>query len=209
MLIIYFLRSILESSINIGYSRIRVNFDVERMNNQKNGSISVTLANLSCLSPSKLSSILPYPSLSSPNTTITSIHNTNESPKENPISESLPQQQQQYIGDVTEPFWVQNVHKEGSMWCDPDEIFTFEARKYITTTDKRIFWEMARALIELPEISLACKTGIRNIQDLTYALKKPEYRMLWTSEAPEMLPKEMATDLIRAAYLSSFDKPIL
>ena len=45
------------------------------------------------------------------------------------------------IGDVELPFWVQ---KEGASWIDPDDEFILEAKGYITLTDKRIFWEMAR-----------------------------------------------------------------
>ncbi len=110
---------------------------------------------------------------------------------------------QQIVGDVSEPLWVQNT-REGSIWCDPDDLFLQESKRFVTTTDKRFFWEMARALIDFPEISMACKTGIRNAQDLTSALKRPEFRVLWTSEAAEYLTKEMATELIRSAYCPVF-----
>jgi len=100
--------------------------------------------------------------------------------------------------------------REGSAWCDPDDLFMMEAKRFLTLTDKRVFWEMARALIDFPEISLACKTGIRSAQDLTTALKRPEFRVLWTTEAAENLPRDMASELIRSAYcpvLSDSNKP--
>ena len=43
---------------------------------------------------------------------------------------------------------------------------------------------------------------IRNAKDLAGALKRPEYRVLWTPDAPEYLPKEAASELITAAYAS-------
>lgn len=109
---------------------------------------------------------------------------------------------QQIVGDVTEPFWVQAL-KEGAIWTDPDDLFVqVEAKRLLTTTDKRVFWEMAKALIELPEISRACRRGsIRNEEELTLALKKPEYRVLWTIDGPDILPKTAASELIRAAYV--------
>jgi hypothetical protein len=65
-----------------------------------------------------------------------------------------------------------------------------------------MFWEMARALIELPELSIA-STGskIRTPADLTAILKRPEYRVLWTADAAQYLPKEMAVELITSAYV--------
>lgn len=105
------------------------------------------------------------------------------------------------IGDVAEPFWVQSP-QENSVWCDPDELFLLHVKRKITLTDKRMFWEMARALIELPELSLASHDSrIRSATDLTRVLVRPEYKVLWISEAAQFLPKEVATELIRSAYV--------
>lgn len=105
------------------------------------------------------------------------------------------------VGDVAEPFWVQSL-QEHSVWCDPDELFLTNAKRKITLTDKRMFWEMARALIELPELSLASHDSkIRTAADLTKVLLRPEYRILWIPEAAQFLPKEVATELIRSAYV--------
>lgn len=108
---------------------------------------------------------------------------------------------QQIIGDVSEPFWVQ-ANKDGGCWMDPDDLSAQEVRKTVTATDRRIFWEMARSLIDLPELSMACKTSVRSPADVTAILKRPEFRVLWTPDAVESLTKEMAVDLIRAAYVS-------
>ena len=105
------------------------------------------------------------------------------------------------VGDVAEPFWVQSP-QENSVWCDPDELFLLHVKRKVTLTDKRMFWEMARALIELPELSLASHDSrIRNASDLTRVLVRPEYKVLWIAEAAQILPKEVATELIRSAYV--------
>lgn len=49
-------------------------------------------------------------------------------------------------------------------------------------------------------LTVAC---VRNAKDLAGALKRPEYRVLWTPDAPDYLPKEAASELIAAAYASS------
>ncbi len=110
---------------------------------------------------------------------------------------------QTVVGDVGEPFWVQST-KEGSIWTEPDDLFLLESKRFLTTTDKRIFWEMARAIIELPEISTACKCLIRNAVDLTALLKKPEYSVLWTMDGPDILPKDMASEFVRFAYVMKY-----
>lgn len=105
------------------------------------------------------------------------------------------------IGDVAEPFWVQPI-QENSNWTDPDELFLTNVKRTITATDKKMFWEMARALIDLPELRIATHgSNIRSAQDLTRVLKRPEYRVLWTADAPQHLPKEVATELILSAYV--------
>lgn len=109
---------------------------------------------------------------------------------------------QHIAGDISEPFWIQST-KEGSFWMDPDEFSLSEVKKIVTATDKRVFWEMAKSIIDLPELSLACKSGIRCPQDITTILKRPDYRVLWSVEGAEIITKEMSVELLRAAYLSS------
>ena len=108
------------------------------------------------------------------------------------------------IGDVCEPFWVQ--HKsEGSSWVEPDDVFTNESKRHISILDKRIFWEMSRAIMDHPELAAKCKSGIRNARDLAAILKRPENRVLWIAEAPDLLPKEAASEIITFCYLKTFE----
>lgn len=109
----------------------------------------------------------------------------------------------QIVGDVAEPFWVQSTTAELAQWYDPDELFSNEAKKLLTITDKRIFWEMARAIIDLPEISKVCKGTIRTVQDLVSMLKRAEFRVLWTPEAANIFPSAASADLIRFAFAGS------
>lgn len=74
-------------------------------------------------------------------------HNFQEYSSMHQPTRQLPQTQQGvFIGDIGEPFWVQ-ANKDGASWCDPDDIFLIEAKKWISITDKRIFWEMLQILI--------------------------------------------------------------
>ena len=77
-----------------------------------------------------------------------------------------------------------------------------EAKKLITLTDRRIFWEMVRAIIELPSLRAHLKPalGLKSARELSNLLKRTENRILWTIEASECLPKEIAMELISNAY---------
>lgn len=107
---------------------------------------------------------------------------------------------QQQMGDVCEPFWVQP--QPTAAWMEPDVLSLAEVRKTLTATDRRIYWEMAKSLIDLPELSMACKSGVRCPQDIVNMLQREEYKVLWTAEGADMLTKDMAVDLIRAAYIT-------
>ena len=87
------------------------------------------------------------------------------------------------------------------VWCDPDEAFITDVKKHITMTDKIIFWEMAKAIMEMPKLSENCDPVIRNSKDLAGILKRPEFRFLWSPDAPDLLPKDAASELISAAYV--------
>lgn len=93
-----------------------------------------------------------------------------------------------------------------STWLEPDEVSLMEAKKVITSDDKKIFWEMTKTIIELPEISEYCNCSLRNANDLTTLLKRPEFRILWTAEAADLLPKHTTSELITAAYMHCPDK---
>lgn len=70
---------------------------------------------------------------------------------------------------------------------------------------------MARALMEHQQLSEACTSGIKTAKDLTTILKRPEYRVMWTSGAPHCLPKEVAAELIESAHIvheKAFGQPV-
>ena len=98
-----------------------------------------------------------------------------------------------------------NASQGYSTWSDPDEQSTAEMKKHITATDKRIFWEMTKAIIELPEITEFCSMSIKTSKDLAILLRKTEYKVLWTSEGADIIPKQTAADLVRAAYVHDAD----
>jgi hypothetical protein len=101
------------------------------------------------------------------------------------------------VGEITEPLWV---YKEPHGWIDPDELFMIQTKKLITVTDKRVFWEMARSIIDLPQLAGKLKCPIKSSKDLAGYLKRPEYKVLWSIEAPNYLPKDAATELLTSAY---------
>jgi len=116
---------------------------------------------------------------------------------------ALPDSSRPLVGDISEPFWVQSSVRENAVWCDPDELFnTTVSRKLISCEDKVMFWEMTRALIELPEYCKLCQdSAIRTVDELVDLLKRPEYRVLWIPEASQYLPKDMSSELLRYAYV--------
>ena len=112
--------------------------------------------------------------------------------------------EEQIVGDVFEPFWVQSK-LEGSLWVEPDEVYANECKRHISILDKRIFWEMSRAILDHSELASKCKSGIRNARDLATVLKRPENRVLWIPEAPDLLPKEAASEIISYSYIKYFE----
>jgi hypothetical protein len=105
-----------------------------------------------------------------------------------------------FIGDIGEPFWIQATH-EGASWMDADDYFLFEAKRLITTTDKRVFWEMIRTLIELPDIASRCNTDVKKTKEFLQTLKRVENRVLWTHDGPYCLPKDIALELLTSCYV--------
>lgn len=63
----------------------------------------------------------------------------------------------------------------------------------------RIFWEMATAVMNMPILATQCTSGLSGSSDLAVLMKRPEYRILWTPEAPALLPKDVACDIISAS----------
>ena len=103
-----------------------------------------------------------------------------------------------HIGDVTEPFWVRK--SDVSSWMEPDEMSMVELKKVLTSSDKRLFWEMVRSILDLPVLASKLKCPIKNSKDLYHVMSKPENRILWTSGSCEYLPKDTACALVGDAY---------
>jgi hypothetical protein len=91
--------------------------------------------------------------------------------------------------------------QENSMWYDPDELFLSDIKKYVTALDIQLFWEMARAIMELPKLSEHCHAIITNSMSLAALLKKTEYRFLFSENSTNILPRDAAIDLVAAAYV--------
>jgi hypothetical protein len=91
--------------------------------------------------------------------------------------------------------------QDHSMWYDPDELFLTDIKKYVTALDIQLFWEMARAIMELPKLSENCHAVITNSMSLAVLLKKMEYRFLFSENSTHILPRDAAIDLVAAAYV--------
>jgi hypothetical protein len=141
----------MEASGSIGYSKLRVAFDSEKF--IKNTLNNLNVNTLSQSTPRGGSSSfhreLQMNSHSQANTPMKSISQLSFAD----TSISAPTLQQQVMGDISEPFWVQSTI-EGSMWSDPDELCLIETKRLITLTDKRIFWEMVYIFLMLDILSL-------------------------------------------------------
>jgi len=120
-----------------------------------------------------------------------------------PRSSSPKQGQQktnkQLVADVAEPIWLK-ADKEGACWQEPDEVFA-NSKPVVSVTDRRLFWEMARAIVLLPQLALYCKGSVKNSSELCAFLVKKENKCLWYPEVSlDFLPKDDAIDLVRRAY---------
>ena len=102
------------------------------------------------------------------------------------------------VGEVGEPFWVQG---KGDVWYEPDELFALGAKKIITETDRKELWEMISVLIDCPAIGAAMQSGLGNVKDIVYILRKTEFRVLWSPEAANYLPQDLLAELICDAYV--------
>ena len=110
----------------------------------------------------------------------------------------------QVINEVIEPFWVKEsgLGDHSSVWCDPDELCNQLLEKFVSNDDKRIFWEMSRTLIRHTDYRDMRDGGIRNPRELANILSRPEFRVLWTEDAPEYLPKEVSMYLLSSAFVN-------
>jgi len=104
-----------------------------------------------------------------------------------------------HVGDVAEPFWVK---RDDEAWCNPDDLFAMQG--YITTEDKRIFWEMIQSLVALPSLVHVVREDdgdCFDVETIVQFLTRPECRELWANGV-ECLPKACACTLLRAAFSS-------
>ena len=111
---------------------------------------------------------------------------------------------QQIVADVGETIWVRNEAAVGGgggdAWMEPDEYY-MTTQKAVTANDRRLFWEMARAITLLPALAQHCRGPIKSPRDLTLFLMRRENRVVWAPEASlDFLPKEEAMLLIQQAY---------
>lgn len=197
-----------EASNNTGYSKIRVAFDADKSN--INSNLQAFQIQPRSSHPSSPKAARKQGSNNwNHSLSITGGLSSPIAPNTNIGIKATNHDQSVFIGDIGEPFWVQSL-RENSPWYDPDELFNLESKKLITSADKRIFWEMMKIIIELPQLATPCKTGIRSPRELCTVLRKPEYKILWTNDGHVCLPKDIANDLLVNAYIvPSLSNPIL
>ena len=116
----HFRSTAIECSASTMYSRVRVLFDG---NQTSTNNFGAAMSPVGGVKLEKSREAYLYPS-------------TPKMKDRSPTSDTT-----EVIGDVELPFWVQ---KEGATWIDPDDEFILEAKRFLTLTDKRIFWEMSR-----------------------------------------------------------------
>eukprot|EP01038_Epipyxis_sp_PR26KG_P011204 gene11204-15028_t len=108
--------------------------------------------------------------------------------------------QDNQTGDISAPFWVKS-HQEYSLWIDPDDLFINCADSFVSATDTKIFWEMCRTILNLPELVVESDSMIKTSHDLTEALKSIENKILWSPENADHLPRSITSELITHAYV--------
>lgn len=96
--------------------------------------------------------------------------------------------------------------KHKDEWIDPDELFLEEAKSLLASSDGVYFWEMLKAILELPPLQSQCKGRIRSPQHIVDILVRHEFRCLWSYQAnkklPGFLPKKYALQLTQHAFCS-------
>ncbi len=148
-----------------------------------------------------------HSSLSTPNSMLASPLNTNSTIRvqlETSDSPTPMKGNNRNICDVRLPFWIKNK-TVGSVWEEPDDYFMQNNFKneYVTSVDRKIFWECAQCVIELPHLkqALGPKSRMRSIDDLINILSRPEYKILWMDNHVDVLPKACACALLSKVYI--------
>ena len=222
----------MDATSTTGYSKVRVLFDSSENKSNSSYSNPVTTSSTTCNSPVTVMRH-SSPGRTKVNTLVSHTSKTNVShvaangvtafgdisepfwiQLPQAVSTQLSQNQSQIItpicySPITPRYTNESDATKGlsptySVWCDPDEAFLSDVKKHISVTDKIIFWEMAKAIMEMPKLSEQCDPVIRNSKDLASILKRTEFRFLWSPDAPDLLPKDAASELISAAYVGNY-----
>ena len=120
-------------------------------------------------------------------------------PPQQPQQPQQPGPGKQIVADVCEPIWVRD-EKEGGSWMEPDELYAC-TKPCVSVTDRRLWWEMCRAVVTLPPLAGCLQGHIKNSGDITAFLLRKENKVLWYPEAQlDFLPKDDALELIKRAY---------
>jgi hypothetical protein len=135
----------------------------------------------------------------------------------------FPEGQMPLIGEIGEPFWIQQTTEQS--WEEPDVICRQEIEKLISSDDKKFLWEMISLLIDYPNYHRCCEgfgldssntssftsfmnetipslMNLSNPSELASIFHRKEYEVLWSIEAPDYLPLATAQDLLRFAFCS-------
>jgi hypothetical protein len=93
-------------------------------------------------------------------------------------------------------------HKASGEWTDPDLTFVDDIKSLLAPTDGAYFWEMLKAVVELPRLQSQCKGRIQTTQHIVDVLTRREFRCLWqyNKGIPSFLPKKCALQLIYHAF---------
>ena len=114
------------------------------------------------------------------------------------------------VCEVSSPFWIKDCNAHDSTWCDPDEYFDQQNVKhsYVTSYERKIFWECIFAIVELPQLqrSISMNSRLRSVDDLTKILERPEYSILWQDNNVNCLPKAVTCALLTSMYSDEAEK---
>jgi hypothetical protein len=118
-------------------------------------------------------------------------------PKEN--SKFNTYDKHEVIDVTTDMVFIQQ--QDGSnRWINLDSHFLATSKSLFNYQDIQIFWEMVRAIIELPDLASHMKSNLKKTEELSRILKRPEYSLLWTISNSACLPKDILVDLVASAY---------
>ena len=65
---------------------------------------------------------------------------------------------------------------------------------------------MSRSIMDLPALAEKLNGTFRNSYELAQLLKRPEYIVLWTPDAPNYIPRDASIVLLTSSYLEVEDE---